>query len=786
MSEGCFHCGQEVPASDEYAIEVKGVLHPMCCPGCAAVATAIFDAGLDDYYQYRTEKGKKQNLDTIMAQLDAFDLEEVQQDFVASQGKHKSIILSVQGISCAACAWLIERHLKRFSAISRIHVNTTTNRATIHWDDSQMKLSALLGELSSIGYPSTPFQVDSNELNHAQNTKQFLYRLGIAGLATMQVMMLAVALYTGYFTDLEDEFRNYFRWISMIFATPVVLYSAQPFFFSALRALVQLRVNMDVPVSIAIFGAFVASCIATVTEQGEVYFESVSMFTFFLLLGRFLEQRARRKAAESSSNLQRLIPLTAWKLKQGEPEQVAAKSLRVGDTILVKPGDTIAADGDIVFGQTSVDESMLTGEHHHVPKNIGDSVFAGSINFDQNINVKVTKIGQQQLLNTIIRLQEEASDSKPQIAHLADKLARYFVPGLLLVATLTYLGWHFVKPEDAFWITLSVLVATCPCALSLATPAALTCGASALREKGLLVRSAKVFETLPRVDTMLFDKTGTLTKGNWRLTQCIPMDLMSEQECLRFAAALERSSSHPIAEAFKPFEDGSIYADNIEHQHGGLRGVINHKLVALGNGKFIGRQQFDQNLYLSVNGTVVASFELKDELRADAKQTIELLKSKGIDCQMLSGDPSPKAKIIADELGLSQCVHGATPAAKHQRLTTLQGQGKVVAMFGDGVNDAPVLAGANLSVAMGSGSDIAKNSADLILLGEQLGTISAGLDVANKTVGVIKQNLAWALGYNILILPLAIAGWVPPYLAAIGMSLSSLIVVANSVRLLKL
>ncbi|SDJ27592.1 Cu2+-exporting ATPase [Ferrimonas sediminum] len=788
MDKGCFHCGQLVPLSTDYCVIIDAQSHPMCCPGCAAVAQTICDAGLGDYYRYRTETGSKQNLDAIMAQLDAYDLDEVQRDFVASDGKFNSVVLSVEGISCAACAWLIERHLRKCDGIARITVNTTTLRATVSWDPAKIKLSEILNQMALVGYPSTPFQPDSKEQTYAKSSQQFLFRLGLAGMATMQVMMLAVALYMGYFTDLDEVYRDYFRWVSLLFATPVALYSAQPFYFSALRSLMSLRVNMDVPVSIAILGAFTASCIATFKGTGEVYFESVSMFTFFLLLGRFLEQRARRKAAESSSNLHRLVPLTAELCQQAGHTQVAAKTLKIGDRCLVRPGEPIPADSVVVSGQTSVNESMLTGEQQPVKKTEGDAVYAGSINFDQSIEVEVVQIGSNQLLHTIVRLQEQAAEEKPEIARLADKVARYFVPGVLIIAALTYLVWQFIDPAQAFWITLSVLVATCPCALSLATPAALTCGGNALRHHGLLTRSSRVLEALPKVDTLLFDKTGTLTYGHWQLAehQLVP-GRESGLNPLMVAAALERRSSHPLASVFKPYERSDVTAESVEHIAGsGITGRVNGHQYRIGHGEFAGHGVSDNKIWLADAQGPLAWFSLADRLREDAKATISALKAMGLRCEMLSGDPSPNAAVVATELGLDHCTHGVNPQQKHHYLKQIQAQGQRVAMFGDGVNDAPVLAGADISIAMGAGTELAKSSADLVLLGDSLAPIIDGIAISKKTVRVIRQNLLWALGYNLSIMPLAVMGWVPPYVAAIGMSASSLIVVGNSVRLLKL
>ncbi|SHG87149.1 heavy metal translocating P-type ATPase [Ferrimonas marina] len=784
----CFHCAEPIPEGSHFVATVDGEAKAMCCPGCAAVADAIMAAGLTDYYRYRTETGQQQAIPPQLASLVAYDLDEVQQEFVAAKGDLKEVMLSIEGISCAACAWLIEKHLARLPGVANISVNTTTQRAILRWDGSQQKLSDLLAAMASIGYQAAPFQVDAQETKNAKESQAFLLRVGLAGLATMQVMMLAVALYTGYFYDLETEFRDYFRWVSLIFATPVVLYSAQPFYFSALRALMSLRVNMDVPVSIAILLAYVASCVATVKGTGEVFFESISMFTFFLLLGRLFEQRARRKASESASNLQKLVPATAWLVQQGEVTQVAARSLKIGQRCRVLAGERIPVDGRVVEGQSQVNESMLTGEQEPVTKGEGAELYAGTVNLDQTLELEVVQVGAQQRLHTLMRLQEAAVANKPQIAQFADRVAGYFVPGILLIALMTYLAWMQLAPEDAFWITLSVLVATCPCALALATPAALTCGTNRLQQQGLLVKSARVLEALPKISTLLFDKTGTLTEGKISLERVVlEQPEQSEAQVLALAAALEAHSTHPYAQAFRPHRDVRLQANEVKVHNGkGLSGIIDGHELKIGKPSFVDAPERPADrLYLARDGQVIASFFLTDRVRDDAAQTITTLKQAGLRCEMLSGDPNPKAVTLAEQLGLDDAHYNHTPEQKLAYLSEQQQQGEVVAMFGDGINDGPVLAGANVSVAMGSGTDLAKCHADLVLLGDRLAPVLAGIDTAKLTNRVIRQNLAISLGYNALILPLAVTGHVPPYLAAAGMSLSSLVVVANSLRLLK-
>ena len=792
IEQRCFHCDERVTTGNQFVTLINEQQRSMCCPGCQAVSQAIMDAGLKNYYKYRTEPGAKQSA-IIPEQLNAFsayDLDEVQQDFVFNDAELSCVSLSIDGITCAACAWLIEHKLKSIEGISKIVVNSTTQRALLSWDSSQIKLSQILGLIASIGYVAAPYQADDEEAKARNSSKQFLLRLGLAGFSTMQVMMFALALYAGLFTDLSPEFRDYFRWVSMIFAAPVALYSAQPFYFSAIRALLAKNINMDVPVSIAISGAFISSCIATYHGTGEVYFESVSMFTFFLLLGRYFEQKAKQKASVNSSNLHKLVPLTAHMIVGDDISEVAAKQLKVDDLILVKPGDLVSADGQIVEGKSSINEAMLTGENIPISKSVGEQVYAGTINIDQPLTIKVTAIGNDQFVSEIIRLQEFASNNRPAISLLVDKLSRYFSAAVLSVSLITYLVWHFfISPADAFWVTLSVLVATCPCALALATPTAVTCAISTFTKLGIITRKSGVFELLPQLDTVIFDKTGTLTYGTLSITDISLFSDIEKDEVLRICASLENKSIHPIAHAFAPFFDSNIQIKALKHIVGqGVTGEYMQNQYALGNEKLTGAQavsDLQQHIWLSKNDELIARITFNDELRDDAIQTVKQSNMLKLHTIIASGDNSGQVSHVADKVTVQEKYAGLSPNGKLELMKSFQKQGKRVAMFGDGINDAPVLAGADLSIAMGSGTAIAKNSADLILLGDKLSRFIQAITIAKKTTRIIRQNLFWALGYNAIVLPLAMTGNIAPYVAAIGMSASSLIVVTNSLRLLK-
>lgn len=795
---GCFHCGEPVPAGSRYALEIKGIVQPMCCPGCQAVAETILECGLASYYEHRTAPGTKGELvPEELAALTHYDLAEVQQDFVtdSATGSHKvrEIQLTVEGLTCAACAWLIERHLGNLAGLHYINVNTTTHRARIKWDPDRLSLSEILKGFAKLGYRAYPFQTHQQEALYAKEVRSYMFRLALAGLGSMQVMMCAVALYMDLFISVEEEFMVYFKWISLLLSTPIMIYSAQPFYVGAWRSLRQGHLSMDVSVSLALIGAFVASMWATVFNTGEVYYDSITMFVFFLLLGRFLELRARRKASESSSNLARLVPIMATRLDEDGEHEVAAKTLQVGDRVRVLAGATLPADGTILLGQASLNESMLTGEQLPLLKQAGDAVYAGTINTDAPLEIRVSHRIEESRLAQIMRLQDHALDDKPAIAQMADVLSRHFILVLLFIAAGVWTFWHFHQPEQAFWVTLAVLVATCPCALSLATPTALTSATARLTRAGILLRRGHVLDVLTRANRIVMDKTGTLTTGNISLTSTEALGNLDEARCLAIARALEAYSEHPIARAFRSnaADDAVLLAASkvtpvIGH---GIEGVIEGRHYRLGSARWLGISDAQETqadglvIYLADEDRALARFLLTDTLRPDAKALIQAFKAAGLKTTILTGDSSAQADEVARELGVDELVKGVTPDGKLAYLKEHEARGDISIMVGDGINDAPVLAGAHASFAMAGGTDLAKNSADAILLADDLSRLLDARALALRTRKIIKENFAWSIGYNLLVLPLAASGWLPPYVAAAGMSLSSLIVVTNSMRL---
>ncbi|QDP02948.1 cadmium-translocating P-type ATPase [Thalassotalea sp. PS06] len=799
MNMDCYHCGEIVPAGLDLTVNIHGKDEPMCCIGCQAVAEAIVDNNLDDYYRFRTEKGNKVNADIPeQLQVNQFvDDQQLQSEFTFESDGHQETILSVEGMSCAACAWLIEKQLSPQSGIVKAQVNATTQRATVTWDKDKIKLSEIISAIAKIGYSALPFKANTTEIKNNQQSKAFIRRLGVSGILTMQVMMIAFGLYFGAFSDLSEHNLVYLRATSLVLTLPIVTYGAFPFYLGAINALKGRRLTMDVPVAIAISLAFMASCWATFFQQGEVYFESVAMFTFLLLIGKFMEFRARARAAEVSANLLKLMPLSATVIVDNQESIVSAKHLKVDDICIVKPGETIPGDGIIVQGKTSVNEAMLTGESSPVSKNVGSQVFAGTVNTDGNLQIKINATNADNFLTNIIRISERAQNHKPAIARLSDKIAQYFVALILVTAVFTWIYWAQENASHAFWITISVLVATCPCALSLATPTALTCGTIKLNRQGIMVKSAHVIETMNRIDTYAFDKTGTLTQGKFSLNQVnLLSDRYSEEQVLAIASALEAHSQHPIADAFASYRKSDINVDNVETITScGIAAEYQGEPVMIGKASWVGNKQqgeaskLEGNCVLKINDQIIAEFYLDDDIREDATQVINKL-NQDSDTLLLSGDNQTGVDRFSEQLAaagtsLTEAKANLTASEKLDTLSKLTEQGKNVAMVGDGVNDAPVFAGAHVSVAMGSGTEIAKTGADVILLDNHLTSLLSLKDTSIRTQRIIKQNFSWAMAYNAIVLPLAVCGYITPYFAVLGMSASSLIVVTNSLRLLK-
>ncbi len=819
----CFHCGLPIPNSVDLTVTIFNSSQAMCCAGCQAVAQTIVNAGLDTFYKFRTENANRavEIIPQALHELENYNDLEIQKQFVSGPENSREAALILEGINCPACVWLNEQNLQSLPGVVEVNVNYASRRAQVRWDNSQIHLSDILGAIHRIGYTAHPY--DAHKQQHLLETerKTILRRLGVAGIFGMQVMMVSIALYGGDWSGPDLEFQRFFYWVCLFLTLPVVLYSAQAFFKPAWRDLKNHTLGMDVPVSLGILLAFTGSAWTTVTNgtATHVYYDSVVMFVFFLLTGRYLELMARKKAVEVTENLARLIPIKTTRLIISEADQLDSGSTQVpwleesvsitkissGDRLLVRPGEQIPVDGIIVSGESTVDESILTGESNPLTKGSGMTVIGGSINIESPIQIEVTKTGQDTVISEILRLLERAQYERPVISTVSDIVARWFVTTTLIITSLVAFYWFRTGNEQWFQITLAVLVVSCPCALSLAMPAAMTTATASLMKKGILITRGHALETLARTTHIIFDKTGTLTHGKLMLTDIKCFTHINKTECLSIAAALETQSEHPIAKALinalistDPNHIRKTATEIINNPGQGIEGKVDSKRYFIGTPTFIknktGKQveraciddlckQGSTLILLADETHILCAYLLTDTLRSGAKQLIRSLADAGKKVSLMTGDNYNVATVVGHKLGIHYIYAALKPDEKLARVKELQDDGDIIAMVGDGINDAPVLSGAHVSIAMSTGSDLARASADVIFMNNNFNNLLLAFNISGETLEIVRQNILWAITYNVIAIPVAAMGYIPPWLAAIGMSLSSLLVVTNALRI---
>ncbi|HVL76278.1 MAG TPA: heavy metal translocating P-type ATPase, partial [Noviherbaspirillum sp.] len=670
----------------------------------------------------------------------------------------------------------------------------------VRWDDAQCKPSDILRAVRAVGYTAYPFDAVRHDEQLQRASKTLFRQVFIAGLSMMQVMMYAFPVYVAGEGEMDFDMLALMNWASLLLTIPAVFYSALPFFRGAWANLKARSLGMDVPVALGIGAAFAGSVVATVTGEGEVWYDSVTMFIFLLLCSRYLELMARRKAAFALERLQHGLPASASRMpaypSDRTTEIVPAARLAAGEYLLVKPGEAVAADCVIVEGSTSADLSLLTGESQPQRKSVGDSLPGGAVNATQAVVVQVTALARDSTLSTLVKLIERAGQAKPQRAMWADRVAAWFVAGLLLFATLIFFAWQWIDPARAWPIAIAVLVVSCPCALSMATPSALAAATDRLVRQGVLVVQPHVIETLHRITHVVFDKTGTLTLGKPVVRATRVLGSEPESWCLQAAAALEASSAHPLAlallDAARAHGDSGLVSTDLLHEAGrGVEGTVDGRRLRLGSAGWVGQIAGGEPpkagdftaVYLGTDGNWLARFELADALRADARDVVAHFRSQGKQVVLLSGDAPGVTARIAAELGIEQAQGGFLPQQKLEYVQGLQQGGAVVAMVGDGVNDAAVLRAADVSFAMGSGAALAQTHADTVLLSPRLSAVVDASRAANQTMAVIRQNLFWASVYNVTAIPAAAVGLLNPWMAGVGMAASSAVVVLNALRL---
>jgi Cu2+-exporting ATPase len=806
VAQQCFHCGLPVADGLDLMVRIDGSDQPMCCHGCQAVAEAIIAAGHENFYRVRTEVSPtgKDLLPEFLRDTEIYDIPEIQSRFIKSSGDNlREASLMLDGITCAACIWLNEQTIAALPGVEQVRVNYATQRALVRWDDSRIRLSQILQAIRKIGYRALPYNPDQQQEQHRRQRRQQQRRVAVAGLFGMQVMMLSISLYAGAWSGMEGNFQQFFRWLSLGLTLPVLLYSATPFFVSAWRDLRRMRVAMDFPVSLAIGVAFVSSAMATIRGHGEIYFDSVVMFVFFLSASRYFENMARQRCAASVEQLVQSMPVMATRINPaGDVEEaVPAATLAIGDRVLIRPGETVPADGEIDEGFSAIDESLLNGESIPLDKSQGDRLLGGSINVTNPLKMEVTAVGADTAMAEIQRSIERAQADKPRLARLADRVAASFIGIVLLIVAAVALFWLWYDAERWFEIALSVLIVSCPCALSLATPAALSAALGKMQTSGLLVKRGSALEKLNQITHVVFDKTGTLTHGKPALRQVLCKPEFDRETCLQLAATLEQHSEHPLAQALLR-ESDAVNSDAVTQissiAGGGICGRIDDRNYLIGSIEFVTRrvdaaiplpwiEQIANDAVTAVvlvrGDTVMAMFTFVDALRDDAGELVEILQRMGKSVILMTGDRSAAAQQVAELTGIDDYRAQMSPQAKMEAVQALQSDQASVLMVGDGVNDAPVLSSANVSIAMGGASSLAKTSADIVLIANHLRAVARAFDMAGRTQRVIRQNMTWALMYNFGAIPAAAMGLIAPWLAALGMSLSSLVVVLNALRL---
>jgi Cu2+-exporting ATPase len=754
----CFHCGLPVLERGRYRAELLGASRELCCAGCEAVARTIAAAGLESYYETRSAAAAPPAALQPMPEIDE-----------AAAGSEAALI--IDRVRCGACLWLVEQTLRAVPGVKRADVNYATQRAHVAWDPSRGSLAAIVRAVREVGYDAYPYEPRRHEELQRREHRAALWRLFVAGFGAMQVMMYAFPAYVD--GGLSAEAERLMRWASLFITVPVLAFSCAPFFSGARLELRGRRIGLDTPIALGLGAGFLASAWATLSGAGAVYFDSISMLAFLLLGARYLEAAARRRAAGA------LDPLLRW---------VPARPFKAGEVVRVAPGERLPADGVVLEGVSSVDESLLTGESRPVRKAPGDELTGGSVNLEQPLAMRVTRAGADTRAAAIARLVERAAASRPPLVDAADRIARHLTCVVIVAAALAW-AWS-ADP----WAAIAVLVVTCPCALALAAPAVLTRASAALVERGVLLTRTRALQAFAGATEVIFDKTGTLTCGRLALARVLPLAPLPEAELLELAASLEAQSRHPAARAFAGVPARPV-AELLHLPAEGVEGRIEKRRVRIGTARFCAALhgkalpqalapagEGATRIFLADEENWLAAFDLADRIRPEAAALVEDLRARGIFVHLVSGDDPQLVGAMARRLGIPAWAGGATPEGKLQYLRGRQRRGRTIVMVGDGLNDAPVLAQADASIAMGGGAAAAQHQADAVVMGDSLAEARALFETARRAMRLMRQDFAWALGYNLAALPLAAAGAIGPWQAALIMGASSLAVIANSLR----
>ena len=783
----CNHCHLEF--DDDMMIKEDDLR--FCCNGCQGVYHLLNNEGLDSFY----DKAGSTKLSPPMHQLDdssSFDSPSFYEQYVKKdRDGFSKVSLVIEGIHCSACVWLNEKALHKMDGVIEANINFTNNKATIVWADDVVKLSQIIDMIRSIGYNAFAYDSASGETYANRERKSYYLKMAVAIFASMNIMWIAVAQYAGYFTGITQEVKTILNVAEWILATPVLFYSGWVFFRGAYFGLKTKTVNMDLLVATGALLTYIYSIYITLMEDGEAYFDSVSMIITFVLIGKFLEVLSKKNAADTLDIIGKDIPNEVKVFKDNSIILCKLDDVNVGDTIVVGSGERVLFDGEVTKGSGNFDESSLTGESEPIYKEKGDSVVSGSTSIDADIYFKTSKDFEHSTLSNLVTLLESAINKKPKIQQIANKLSEYFSSVILALSLVTFIVW-WVWPhsfETSFMVGISVIIIACPCALALATPVATLVGLSLGAKKGILFKEAAQLETMAKVDTLVLDKTGTLTVGKPEVVK----EHIYEEFDKNILYSFVKNSNHPISRGIMQYVDATneiIFDEYTQVPASGIIAKYNNKIIFGGNKKLLEDNEIDidfisQNsvFYFVIDKRVVAVYELKDKVKENAEVLVADLERKGIKSIMLTGDNGDIAKKVADEVGIKEYYFSQSPQDKSEFINKLKKDNKTIVMVGDGVNDVLALAHADISIVMGSGSDIAVDVSDVVLLNDSLRSLSDAFKISRTTFGLIKQNLGISLVYNAVTIPLAMAGYVIPLVAAISMSVSSLLVVGNSMRI---
>ncbi len=791
----CTHCQLEFDESVMITEENDPSLY-FCCNGCQGVYHLLKDDGLDSFYD---KMGNSKIAPPLAVDNDSssFDMESFRQRYIKTTSDgFSSVDLVMEGIHCAACIWLNEKVLADKEGIVEASINFTNNKAKIVWDEDTIALSTIIDTIRSIGYNAYPYDRSNEDIKATKNKRDYFIRMAIAIFASMNIMMIDVAKYAGFFSGMKEETLHLVHIAEFIFATPVLFYSGWIFFRGAYYGLKNRILNMDFLVSSGATLTYIYSLYVLFGGKGHSYFDSVAMIITFVLVGKYLEVIGKKNAVDTMDKIRSQVPLEATIVEDGVKRVVPLDSIEVGNIIEVKTGEKATVDGLLIGSSGTFDESSLSGESLPVEKKAGDTIYSGTINTGKVIRYSATKNYANSTLNNIVTLLEDALSSKPEIEDTTNELSKYFSITILLLAILTFVGWYWYGGdfEQALIVSISVIVIACPCALALATPIASLIGISWAAEKGLLFKEAKFIETFSKADTVVLDKTGTITEGKLTVKD-VRGEILTEH--LPILYALSDSSTHPVSLAVKNYLENRfkdieiVELENIEQIQGkGLKANYNGKIVLGGNGKLLKEYNIeidldsDYTVYnFALDGKIIASFELEDAIKEGAKELIAYLNSIEVEVVMATGDHENVAKRVAKEVGIKNFKSSFSPIEKADYIDTLKEQGKKVVMIGDGINDALALSKADIAIAMGSGADVSLAVSDVVILNNSLQAIEDSFMISRRTFKFIKQNLALSLIYNVITIPVAMAGYVIPLMAALSMSLSSLLVVGNSMRI---